>query len=348
MSEIGSIDKNLRVETEIKKEGIRFYNALEAPFKIYGVFHNGERYVRMPEEVSKTVSDAVHMLSKNTAGGRVRFRTNSPYVAIHRKGEMGLMPHMASTGSSGFDLYFGARYINTFVPPATVSADGYESIIEYGGSEMREVTINFPLYSNVRDFYIGLDENAAVEAPTDYKIEKPVVFYGSSITQGGCASRPGTCYQAYVTRQFDCDHINLGFSGNAKAEVVMAEYVANLDMSLFVYDYDHNAPTCEHLIETHERMYKIVREKHPDMPIIMMSRPKLYLSAEEEKRFNIINKTFENAKANGDNNIYFIDGRDLCKYCGNEGTVDGCHPTDFGFASMAKVLCDFIEENGLL
>ena len=348
MSEIGSIDKNLKVETEIKKEGIKFYNALEEPFKIYGVFHNGERYVRMPEEISKTVSNAVHMLSKNTAGGRVRFRTNSPYIAIHRKGEMGLMPHMPSTGSEGFDLYFGTRYIKTFIPPATLNADGYESIIEYGGSEMREVTINFPLYSNVRELYIGLDENAVVEAPTAYKIEKPVVFYGSSITQGGCASRPGTCYQAYVTRQFDCDHINLGFSGNAKAEVEMAEYVAGLDMSTFVYDYDHNAPTLSHLIETHERMYKIVREKHPEIPIIMMSRPKLYLDAEEEQRVDFIKKTLDNAKAAGDKNIYFIDGRDLCKYCGNEGTVDGCHPTDFGFASMGMVLCEFIEENGLL
>jgi hypothetical protein len=119
-------------------------------------------------------------------------------------------------------------------------------------------------------------------------------------------------------------------------------------MSLFVYDYDHNAPDVEHLEATHERMFKTIREKNPDLPIIMMSRPKLHLDTHELKRLEIIKKTYDNAIANGDKNAYFIDGRDLCKVCGNEGTVDGCHPTDLGFFSMAKELCDFIEEKGLL
>ena len=347
MSRIAEIDKNLKVETKIEKEGLKFYDAKCEPFKIYGVYYDGERYRRMPQELGDKLGYWSSVLSKNTAGGRVRFRTNSSYIAISRKGEMDTMPHMSATGSSGFDLYFGTRYIRTFVPPVA-KCDFFESIIETDDHGMKEVTINFPLYSEVEELYVGLDENALVEAPTPYRIETPVVFYGSSITQGGCASRPGTCYQPYVTRKFDCNHINMGFSGSAKAEVEMAEYIANLDMSMFVYDYDHNAPTLSHLIETHERMYKIVREKHPEIPIIMMSRPKLYLDAEEEQRVEIIKKTLDNAKAAGDKNIYFIDGRDLCKYCGNEGTVDGCHPTDFGFASMGMVLCEFIEENGLL
>lgn len=347
MSKISEIDKNLKVETQIKKEGIKFYDSKSEPFKIYGVYHDGERFRRIPQELGDKLGGWLKILSKNTAGGRVRFRTNSSFIAINRKGQMDTMPHMAATGSSGFDLYFGTRYIKTFVPPVS-SCDFFESIIETDNREMKDVTINFPLYSDVDELYIGLDENAVVEAPTPYSIEKPVVFYGSSITQGGCASRPGTCYQPYITRRFDCDHINLGFSGSARAEIEMAEYVASLDMSMFVYDYDHNAPTVEHLKETHERMYRIVRAKHPEIPIVMMSRPKFYLETDEEARVEIIKQTLENAKNAGDRNTYFIDGRDLCKYCGNEGTVDGCHPTDFGFASMGKVLCEFIEEHGLL
>ncbi len=347
MRDISEFDKNLKVETQIKKDGIKFYDIKEAPFKIYGVFHDGECFRRLPDDVAKTVSDGVHYGARYTAGGRVRFRTNSSFIAIHYKGEMGKMPHFAFTGSCGFDLYFGTRYENTFVPPIN-NQNGYESIIEPCTADMKEVTINFPTYSLVEELYIGLDENAVVEAPTPYRIEKPVVFNGSSITQGGCSSRPGTCYEPYITRRFDCDHINLGFSGNARGEEKMAEYIAGLSMSMFVYDYDHNAPSIEHLEATHERMFKIIREKNPNLPVIMMSRPKFYLENFEERRLEVIKRTYENAKAAGDKNVYFIDGRDLCKVCGNEGTVDNCHPTDLGFFSMAQTLGDFIEENKLL
>ena len=347
MKDISEIDKNFKVETQIQARGLKFYDIKEAPFKVYGVFHDGKTFRRMPDDVAKTVSEGVHYGVKYTAGGRVRFRTSSRYVAIHYKGEMGKMPHFAFSGSCGFDIYVGDRYTASYIPPLD-NKKGYEALIILGESEMREITINFPTYSIVEELYIGLDETADLEAPTPYRIEKPVVYYGSSITQGGCSSRPGTCYQPYITRRFDCDHINLGFSGNAKGEQEMADYIAGLDMSLFVYDYDHNAPSVEHLEETHEKMFKTIREKNPYLPVIMMSRPKFYLTDVELQRLEIVKKTYENAVADGDKNVYFIDGRDLCKYCKNEGTVDNCHPTDLGFYSMALVLGDFIEEHGLL
>ncbi|MBR2021465.1 MAG: hypothetical protein IJ939_03425 [Clostridia bacterium] len=347
MKDISSVDKNLKVETEIKKDGIKFYDVLEAPFKVYGVFHDGKIFRRMPDDIAETVSPGVHYGSQYSAGGRVRFRTNSPYVAINVKGTLGRLPQMAFTGCRGFDLYNGTDYVNSFVPPLD-GGTGYESVIEFGNTEEKEITINMPLYSIINEIYVGLDENATISAPTEYRVSTPVVYYGSSITQGGCASRPGTCYQGYITRRFDCDHINLGFSGNAKGEVEIAEYIASLDMSLFVYDYDHNSPSVEHLKETHERLFKIVREKHPGLPVIIMSKPKPVYDNSGMKRLEVIRKTYENAKAAGDKNVYFIDGRDLCKLCGNEGTVDGCHPTDFGFASMAATLGDLIEENNLL
>ena len=347
MKDISNIDKNLKVETEIQKEGIKFYDVLEEPFKVCGVFKEGEYFTRMPDEVAKTVSAGVKYGARYTSGGRVRFRTNSTYVAIHYKGEMGRLPFMADTGSGGFDIYTGTKFKGAFTPPAQ-NKSGYESVVEFGNSEIKEITINFPLYSFVRDLYIGLDENALVEAPTDYKVEKPVVFYGSSITMGGCASRPGAIYQQYVSRRFDCDFVNLGFSGNAKAEVEIAEYIASLDMSLFVFDYDHNSPSLEHLEETHERLFKMVREKHPDVPVVIMSKPKFELDAYQIKRLEIIRKTCDNARAAGDRNVYFIDGRELFSLCEHEGLVDGCHPTDLGFFSMAKKLVEVIEENKIL
>jgi len=202
--------------------------------------------------------------------------------------------------------------------------------------EKREITINFPLYSNVRDLYIGLQEDAITEEAKPYKSDKPIVYYGSSITQGGCASRPGMSYQAIVSRSIDYDYINLGFSGNAKAEDEMIDYIKNLEMSVFVYDYDHNSPSVEHLSSTHEKMFKAIREKHPDLPVIMMPRPKHYLSDVEKERRRIVETTYKNALAAGDKNVYYISNEELTEMCKGEGTVDNAHPTDFGFASMAK------------
>ena len=347
MGTIVKIKENVEFETEMKTEGLRFYDSNEKPFKVYGVYHDGEKYRRMPQSLGDKLGGWHIILSRNTAGGRVRFRTNSSRFAIHYEGDMGQMPHFAYTGSCGFDIYSGTTYKGTFVPE-DYKDRGYDRVIDLKDTEMKEVTINMPLYSEVEKLYIGLDEDAVLEAPVPYKNETPFVSYGSSITQGACACRPGSSYQSSLTRRFDCDHINLGFSGSARAQVEIAEYISNLDMSLFIYDYDYNADDPEFLEATHERMFKTVREKNPLLPIIMMSKPKFYLDETDKKRVEIIKKTYENARAKGDNNVYFIDGRDLCKYCGNEGLVDNIHPTDYGFASMARVIGDLIEEHGLL
>ncbi|MBP3337232.1 MAG: hypothetical protein J6L59_02350 [Clostridia bacterium] len=342
MLDISKVDGNFTIETKIDKKDIKFYKIDEAPFKVYGVFKENGKYRRMPEDIAKSVSEGVYVLHSNTAGGRVKFVTDSPYIAIHAKMDgLGKMPHFALTGSAGFDLYVDNYYAKTFVPPFEVE-DGYESIIDIGKKECREITINFPLYSNVCKLYIGLQDSASVSEAEPYKNAKPIVYYGSSITQGGCASRPGMSYQAIVSRAFNYDYINLGFSGNAKAEDEMIDYIKNLDMSIFVYDYDHNAPTVEHLEKTHEKMFKAIRQKHPLLPVIMMSRPKHFLTEEEKTRRSIIETTYRNAILSGDKNVYFIDGEALTELCKDSGTVDNCHPTDFGFASMAKALTEVI------
>ena len=209
---------------------------------------------------------------------------------------------------------------------------------------MREITINFPLYCSVNELFIGVSEQATLCAPQPYKYEKAIVYYGSSITQGGCASRPGMSYESIVSRRLNADHINLGFAGYARGEDEIAEYISNLEMSCFVYDYDHNAPTVEHLKNTYEKMFKKIRQKNLDIPIIMMSRPKFYLTNEEEERLSIIKTTYNNAIENGDKNVYLIEGSKLMEFAGNEGTVDNCHPNDLGFASMAKVVGDVLEK----
>ena len=316
--------------------------------KVYGVFKENGKYRRMPEGVAKSVSEGVYALHSNTAGGRVKFVTDSPYIAIHAKMDgLGKMPHFALTGSIGFDLYIDNYYAKTFVPPFDVE-DGYESIFELEKKGRREITINFPLYSNVCELFIGLQDTANVSETEAYCFCRYpgslYIYTGDRIVvrSHNTGASPGMSYQAIVSRTFNYDYINLGFSGNAKAEDEMIEYIKNLDMSIFVYDYDHNAPTVEHLEKTHEKMFMAIREKNPLLPVIMMSRPKHFLTEEEKTRRNIIETTYRNAILSGDKNVYFIDGEALTKLCKDSGTVDNCHPTDFGFVSMAKALTEVI------
>lgn len=346
MAQIEKIDSNFKIKTSLDKTDIKFYDVNQAPFKLYGVFYENSKFRRMPENVARQVSEGVYSLHANTAGGRVRFRTNSPYIAISANLEnIGRMPHFALTGSSGFDLYEkkgGEKYLGTFIPPYNMT-DGYEAVIDLGSAKTRDITIHFPTYTDVTELFIGVSQKSTVSEPINYKIERPVVFYGSSITQGGCTSRPGNTYESLISQELNVNYINLGFSGNAKGEIAMGDYIKNLDMSLFVFDYDHNAPTVEHLRETHERMYRQIRSINPTLPIIMMSRPKVNLSKSDQERRKIIKQTYKNAKASKDKYVYFIDGEELMKECANNGTVDMCHPNDWGFYSMSRPLIKLIK-----
>ena len=338
--DISQIDRNFAVQTSLDIDNIRFYNVLEAPFAVYGVFFEDGKFRRIPEQIALSVNEGVHKTHARTAGGRVKFITNSPYVAIHAKmPTITKSPHFALTGSAGFDLYVGKKpdYQGTFVPPFDIQ-DGYESVVRFTDNKEREITINFPLYSEVSELYIGLDENAILKKAPGYKHKKPIVYYGSSITQGGCASRPGNAYESHISRALQTDYINLGFSGSAKAEDEIANYIKDLDMSVFVFDYDHNAPSPEHLENTHQKMFQAIRKQNPELPIVFLSRPCYHRTAVVQRRLAIIRKTYDDAIAAGDQNVYLIDGPTLMQFAKNNGTVDGCHPNDLGFHSMAKVL----------
>lgn len=337
---ISEIDKNFIIETTINKQNIVFQNIEESPFTVHGIYMSCGLYRRLPEEVAKTVNPGVLYSHTKTAGGRVRFITDSPYIAIsamlHQPSKMSHMPFL---GSAGFDLYGDRKYIGSYQPPIDVQ-EKFESVIDLPEEHRgKQYTINFPLYSGVKYLYIGLRKGSRLEKAPDYTISSPVVFYGSSITQGGCASRPGTSYQGILSNNLDFDYINLGFSGNAFGEETIAEYISNLNMSAFVYDYDHNAPTTEHLLATHEKMFLRIREKNPHLPILMLSRPNYYLTQQEKLRLEIVRKTYENAIKAGDKNVYFIPGPDLVpEYIRQFSHVDGVHPSDSGFAGMAYTI----------
>lgn len=350
--DISDLDKNLKVVSDIDEEDIAFYDIWKPPFKVYGVIED-DGIVRMKKTVAEKVSEGVRLLNCQTSGGRMRFKTDSEYIALKVEAEnTGLMHHMSLLASSGFDMYERENgeysYNVSFFPDIDLKRfserKGYEYVVHFNEKKMRDVMFHFPLYNDVKKMYVGLQEDAALEEGTEYKNKKPIVFYGSSITQGGCASRPGLSYANIISRRFDIDIINLGFSGNGKGEPEIAEYISNLDMSVFVYDYDYNAPDAEHLKNTHKAMFDVIRKKNPDLPIIMMSRPKLKLNDDELKRKEIIYDTYRNAIENGDKNVYFIPGDEMFKPIDfDDCTVDGIHPNDLGFKCMADAVSEKLD-----
>lgn len=357
--ELDKLDKNLFVSTGIAEEDVVFYDVRKKPFKLYGLYNPAEEEVfkRMPSDVAKNTNEGVFGLHTNTAGARVRFKTDSEYIAISAKTNgICIMPHMTLAGIAGFDMYIkeesGYVCAKTFMPCSSgveklAEADkkgGYGGVHHFGESKMRDITINFPLYNNVESLFIGVQEGSAVLEGDPYKYDKPVVCYGSSITQGGCASRPGNAYSNMLSRMLDADVYNLGFSGSAKGEDAIADYIAGMDMKIFVYDYDYNAPSAEHLDNTHERMFRKIREENPDLPVVIVSRPQYHYTEEREKRREIIKRTYQNALSEGDRNVYFVNGTEFFDGCGNDATVDNTHPNDIGFMLMAKKLYGVLKD----
>ena len=349
MSGYKNVDKNLIVETNIGESDVVFYDVRNAPFSVYGLYNyqEGSKFKRIPTEIAQATNSGVAHLYSHTAGARVRFSTDSQYVAI--KAEMpviGRMSHFALTGSSGFDLYIddvntgNSSYWRSFIPDYSMT-DGYTSQIKFATRKKRYITIHFPTYSDVSRLLIGVQQDAMISKGLSYRDMPPIVYYGSSITQGGCASRPGNIYSNIITRTLNIDHINLGFSGNGKGEDAIVDYMASLTMSAFVSDYDHNAPSVAHLANTHLNMYQKIRAFHPDIPYIMISRPDMDSCNQNElaDRRKVILDTYHYACAQGDSNVWFIDGSSIFRGPYEElCTVDGVHPNDMGFAMMADAI----------
>lgn len=347
---IGEIDKNFIIPSSVSNR-LTYFDITSGMFEISGLpwLESNKSFCRLDISWLPKFSEGIQHLSWCTAGVIVRFASDSPVIAV--KIELTSkedMSHMPRSGSSGVDLYMetgkNKRFVRAAMPGSNQSE--YEAIFEGFKSEMHEWTLNLPLYNGVKKLEIGLLPEAKLAKPLRYTIEKPIVFYGSSITQGGCASRPGNTYTHIICRWLDANMVNLGFSGNAKGEPEMAELISQLEMSALVMDYDHNAPDAEHLKKTHENFFKIIRNKQPDLPIIIVTKPDFDRDIETNKmRREIIYNTYKNAVDNGDQNVHFVDGETLF---GNENrdacTVDGCHPNDLGFMRMAERIYPVIKK----
>lgn len=310
-------------------------------------------YRRLPEKAEQVVSPEVWELSARSSGMMARFVTDSDQIAV--KWQL-ISPtlatnHMAATGVSGIDLY--VKHDNKWHWLGVGRPDTQENesiLISDLSPERREYALYLPLYNGVNSVEIGLSENASFErAPVRTRVTKPVVFYGSSITQGACASRPGMAYPSVIGRHMDIQTINLGFSGNGKCEQAIADLLAELDPEVYAIDCMPNMEAS--YVDVRIRyLLKVLKERHPNTPVILVEHPiyqYTFIScdnpARAEPKNAVLRKVFNDVKSEWDGRLYYVRCDRLYGTDG-EATVDGVHATDVGFLRITKVLEPVIEK----
>lgn len=302
--------------------------------------NHGDLY-RLPERLMATYPKRVWDLAKDPSGARLRFRTNTTALGIRVEYDRPPdMKNMQSFGQSGVDLYVGNTYFGTEVAdkeakPGKVYEHIYFNFSEQPRTE-REITLYLPLYIGVKVLSIGVDADAVINPPPPFVLSKPVVFYGTSITQGCCSSRPGVSYEAKIGRRLNLDYVNLGFAGAGNYEPALAHAVASIDASCYVLD-GSNLPTWQDLNERLGPFIKIIREAHPQTPILVTS-PIYYPRELTVGRARVGNwgkrevsrDVVAGLIAGGDHHIQLIDGTDLLSPAQGDGSTDGVHPNDLG------------------
>ncbi len=353
-SDLNKYDKNM-LSPVLEDSTYNYYNVKEAPFKMEGLawFEKEKEFFRLPKGCKEKVSEAVYWLSSHPAGAQIRFRSDANRISIKVKlNAPGNMTHMTAVGQTGFDLYYrdsnNPEYTFYSATNYPFGKDEYTVAIFNGDiKELRDFVINFPLYMGVKEVLVGIEKGCCLLEPVARKDDKKIVVYGTSITQGGCASRPGMAYTNILSRYFDQEFINLGFSGSGLGELEMAELITEIDnVGMIVLDYEANGGCTGHLEKYMEQFIGILRNKYPLVPILVMTKPPFanyrFVSDEIKARnrvFNFQKNLVNKLKLKGDKNIYFYDGNKVYgKHDIYEMTVDGLHATDLGFYMMAKSL----------
>lgn len=349
--DINKLDKAMRPGEGPGTE-MAWCSPAEAPFHVAGFpwFARDGVYRRLPLEPARPLPEAVDRLANWTAGGQIRFQTDSVKLAVRvTLSDVADMNHMPATGQCGFDCYLGPagrqRYVSTTKYDHHQTT--YENLLfDLRPARMRNITLNFPLYMGVKEVEVGLDKDAQALAPEPYDMDGRVVVYGTSITQGGCASRPGMAYTNILSRRLNVAFVNLGFSGNGRGEKEVAATIAEIpDPLCFVLDYEANCVSTELLQETFPVFIQTLREAHANVPILAVSRIPFAgdLTNEDTLQTRLDRsafqyKTVEHLRQRGDANIHFVDGSAFLGEDFDECTVDGVHPSDLGFIRIADAM----------
>jgi len=347
------IDSNFNLN-DVITNNVKWINPIDSfDIRIYGFnwIETDHIYRRLPLSTTPLIDKVcpnINHLAYKTAGGQIHFYTDSKKLIVKAKlREKVSLAGMTAVSQGGFDCYVGTNYDDLKFYDSTrfnIEEKEYQTNLFENKSGRKLVVINFPLYGGISELSLGFDVGSYLEKPEDLSSNNKIVIYGTSITQGGCASRPGLSFPNILSRRLKCEFINLGFSGNAFGEIEVARIVASIEnASMFILDYEANGGTNGKLALTLEEFIKTIREKSPFSAIVVMSRIKYLfddLNPAQGKirasirkfQVDVVNKF----NKNGDDKVYFIDGSKLLGKDYHEYTIDSVHPNDLGFMKIAN------------
>lgn len=333
-------------------DSIKFYDGRQ--FSIIGKFHDEENYVRFPQKYENTLRKEVWKLGQNSAGISVRFRTDAATIIVRwTVTNDAALPHMAATGVKGVDLYAYTgsewQFVKTGFPQGKTSE---RILLFHGDGTPREYLLNLPLYDGVDSLEIGVNTLAVITKPRDQYLldKKPVVYYGTSITQGACASRPGMAFTNILSRRLNRSFINLGFSGNGRIETSVGEAMCETDAALFVIDCNPNTSS-ELIYDRTVALVELLKKKKPGVPVLLVEgfpneanyfNPAAGVNQSVEQKQKELKRAYETLKKSGVTGLYYHEGDELIGK-DHEATVDGIHPTDVGMMRIAENLLPVIE-----
>ncbi len=347
-SSIQDIDTNFQANLgAIGPDGLSWVDANTLTVEGYGWPNESEPYSRFPNRSKGVLREEIWGLSRFSAGMVVRFLSDASSLAVRWNllKPVLAMSHMPAAGVSGVDLYIRdpqcgrIRWAGAARPET--KSHNYAMLLENQPRQMREYFLYLPLYNGVTQLELGVDPEGTL-APALPREEKPICFYGASILQGGCASRPGMALTALLGRQLERAVWNFGFSGNSHAEPEVAHLLAELDPALYVIG---PAPSLkeEFALSRLEPFFKILRQAHPQTPLVFITNAVYQDAWTSPLRFETTQKANDAMKSvflmlqARQANVHFIDGTSMLGDDG-EAAVDGTHPTDVGFLRMAQVL----------
>lgn len=328
-------------------DGIQWFDASAWPTEGKGWTETNRYFCRIPANFEERVTPSVKGLAQDSAGLLVRFRTDSDAISVKYKLRSGnlAMPHMPATGVSGLDLYAEEEGKWGWVACTRPTSQESSCCLADGlGSQMRNYLIYLPLYNGIDELSIGVPEGTEFHAvcPLD---AKPIVYYGTSITQGGCCSHPGNVYTSMLSRRFNIPFINLGFSGSARMEPEMAEMIAELDPALFVIDAVPNMDAS--LIRERALPFlETIRAAHPETPILLVDgrfygdcHIKKARAAHCQELSDALREAYDARRNAGDANIYWLGHENLIgEDIDFDSTMDSSHLNDLGMFRQAEKL----------
>jgi hypothetical protein len=332
-------------------DSLKFYDGQD--FTIIGKYHNEKNYVRFPQQYQTKLRKEVWGLGQNAAGISIRFRSNATDISIRwTLKDDNLFSHMAATGIKGVDLYAMVNGAWQFIQTGRPKEKTNEYVMfKKGDPVYREYLLNLPLYDGVDLVSVGINADAAITKPVEqFLIEKkPVVYYGSSIAQGGCASRPGMAFTNIMERKLDRSIINFGFSGEGKFDSSVAEAMGEIDAALYVVDCNPN--TDEPLIyERAVNLVKLLKHTKPTVPVLLVENFPFENSyfvpiaqRTELKKMKDLQRAYATLIQDGIKNLYYKKSAGMIG-TDHEGAVDGVHPTDLGMMRIAEFLLPVISK----